>query len=54
MKRNCYREIQNIHEHRVTEIGGDVMVMNAEISQNTNNGLTTLRYSELMNNLNLV
>lgn len=42
----------NIHEHRVTEIGGDVMVMNAEISQNTNNGLTTLRYSELMNNLN--
>ena len=51
-EKELLREIQNIHERRVTEIGGDVMVMNAEISQNTNNGLTTLRYSELMNNLN--
>lgn len=33
-EKELLREIQNIHERRVTEIGGDVMVMNAEISQN--------------------
>jgi len=51
-EKELLREIQNIHERRVTEIGGDIMVINAEMSQNTSKGLTTLRYSELMNNLN--
>lgn len=46
------REIQNINECRVTEIGGDIVGINAEMPQNTSNGFSTVRYSELMNNLN--
>lgn len=45
-------DIQNIHEHRVTEKGGELTLVNAEIDRNSSSGLVTLRYSELMNNLN--
>lgn len=45
------KDIDNIHEYRVTGSGGEVLMGKSDITQDANGGLT-LRYSELMNSLN--
>lgn len=51
-EKEILRELHNIHEYRVTESGGDIILGDNEIVQKVNTGVATLRYSELMNNLN--
>ena len=51
-EKELLEEIRNIHEHRVTEMGGEIMMIDMDLSKNAGNGLVTLRYSELINNLN--